>query len=128
MNVAALSRQQADEMRQLVFDASGEPRVGERIKAQMNRAWENLGRPKFWRVRAAWNGEAGCWSGVAIREFQARHNVWREQQETKARANAAALATLIEAINADNPNMDSGTAALLQRALRDMGATDSPVA
>lgn len=128
MNVAALSRQQADEMRQLVLDASGEPRVGERIKAQMNRAWENLGRPKFWRVRAAWNGEAGCWSGVAIREFQERHRSWREKQETQARAKASVVAQLIEAINANNSDMDSGTSALLQRALRDLGSTDRPVA
>jgi hypothetical protein len=128
MNAASLAHMQAREMQDLVRNAAGDPQMGERIKAQINRAWENLGRPKAWRVRAAWNGEAGCWSGVACLEFKERYRVYREQQETRARARSAAALTIIEAIDADNPNLDRRTADLLRRAHAALGGVDRTVA
>ena len=54
------------EARSLVRDAACPVTPGETVKAQMRRAWDNLGCWHWWRVRAAWNGEAGCWSALLL--------------------------------------------------------------
>ena len=45
-----------EEMQAIVFEAAAPIEPGETVKGQMVRAWKNLGRPPFWRVRAAWWG------------------------------------------------------------------------
>ncbi|UDL95477.1 hypothetical protein LGH83_04450 [Lichenihabitans sp. PAMC28606] len=47
---------------------------GESIKAQLRRAWVNLGRPPMWRLRAGWYSDnAGNWSAAAVADFQSRY-------------------------------------------------------
>ncbi len=62
----------ADELRRLVREAAKPVEAGETIKAQIRRAWMTLGRPDYWRVRAAWHGEAGRWTASAVEDFRAR--------------------------------------------------------
>lgn len=83
----------AADMQSIVFAASEPIRPGESVKAQIRRAWEALGRPPHWRVRAAWYSEAGCWSGSAVRDFEARDHKRRlkekaAQQHAKQAADA----------------------------------------
>jgi hypothetical protein len=62
----------ACELRRLVREAAQPVAAGESIKGQIRRAWIALGRPDFWRVRAAWHGEAGKWTASAVEDFRAR--------------------------------------------------------
>ncbi len=82
MNTAASAV--AKRMQFIVRDAAMPVAPGDKIKAQVNRAWANLGRPRLWRVIAAWKGEAGCWSGAATYEFEQRYAAWRERQARRA--------------------------------------------
>lgn len=85
----------AEEARSIVMMAAEPIPAGDTVKAQMRRAWERLGRPAWWRIRAAWYGEAGCWSATAIEEFRQRANRWQSRQEAGAREEAHALATVL---------------------------------
>lgn len=71
----------AADMQSIVFAASEPIRPGESVKAQIRRAWEALGRPPHWRARAAWYREAGCWSGQAVRDFEARDHKRRLKEK-----------------------------------------------
>ncbi|MCW6512621.1 hypothetical protein [Lichenifustis flavocetrariae] len=57
---------------------------GEGVKTQLRRAWENLGRPPFWRVRAGWYDSAGSWSASAVKDFQARYLAMLERERRRA--------------------------------------------
>lgn len=65
----------------IVHDAAQPVTPGENIKAQMLRAWTALGRPPFWRLRAAWHGEAGRWSAAALEDLRARDKARRRTGE-----------------------------------------------
>lgn len=85
----------AAEMQSLVRDAATPVRGGETVKGQMRRAWSALGRPDFWRVRSAWHGEAGRWTGDAIEDFRARGRqlaATRAERGSQERAGAPAKA------------------------------------
>jgi hypothetical protein len=85
----------AADMQSIVFAASEPIRPGESVKAQIRRAWEALGRPPYWRVRAAWYREAGCWSGEAVRDFEARDHKRRlKEKAAQQHASHAAVALL----------------------------------
>ncbi len=77
--------------------STAEPvRPGESIGAQINKVWERWGRPPFWRVKAAWYGEAGCFSAAAARDIQDRFVRWRKAEARRA-ASAAQTETLLRA-------------------------------
>ena len=69
---------------------------GETVAAQMRRSWERLGRPAWWRLKAAWYGEAGSFSAQAASDLQDRFVRWREAEARRA-ASAAATQTLLRA-------------------------------
>ena len=81
------------EMRRLAREAAVPVHPGETIKAQQRRGWEALKRPPFWRFRAAWYGEAGCWSAVAFEDLR-RRNAERRKKEAKARETAMGLSEI----------------------------------
>lgn len=84
----------AVEMRTLVLASSVPVEPGETVKAQMRRGWGALGKPAWWRFKAAWYGEAGGWSAVAVDDFRSR-DARRRNKEAKVRDNAnAAIAAL----------------------------------
>lgn len=122
----------AVEMQTLVLDAAEPVRAGETIKSQQRRAWERLQRPAFWRLRAAWYGEAGCWSGTAIEDMR-RRSAARLQKEAKQREHVDKLGTLFAGVAA---RLQAGTDAdfhqhdidALLHAARALGAGDLPVA
>lgn len=118
-----------DRMRFVVREAAMPVTAGETIKAQMNRAWASLGRPKFWRVRAAWNGEAGCWSARACREFESRYEAFKAKGKRAADGEArklaavyTALATRLEATDAEFHRSDIAALLDLARRLGDPAA------
>lgn len=119
------------EMQEIVRDAAGSVRAGETVKAQMRRAWERLRRPSWWRLRAAWYGEAGCWSGKAIEDLRRRAAALGEK-EAKARDEASELGGLYAAIAArlheTDPDFHSHDIAALEQAARRLGAVDRAVA
>lgn len=85
----------ASEARRLVMSAAEPVSPGETVKAQMRRAWERLGRPSWWRLKAAWYGEAGCWSAAALEDLRQRVERWTARQEERGRAEAENLATIL---------------------------------
>jgi hypothetical protein len=102
-----MSSSLALEMQALVREAAQPVPSGKNVKWQVRQAWDNLGRPPQWRVRAAWYGEAGCWVGRAIEDFRARHAAWKAKQEAKADAAIetaiARFAAIREALAASDP-------------------------
>lgn len=116
----------AAEMKEIVFAAAAPAKVGERQKAQLVRAWEALSKPPFWRVKAAWQGAAGSWTGVAIEDMRQRDRA-RRQREESARDAAADLGALYAAI-ARRPDMDRARADHLLDVAGALGAVDRPVA
>lgn len=67
----------ADDLKAKVREAAGSG-AGRTIKAQQNDAARNLCYPiGHWRVKAAWKGEAGCWSAAAVEEFNYRFEAWK---------------------------------------------------
>lgn len=119
------------EMRRIVQHAASPVQPGETIKAQQRRAWEALKRPPFWRLRAAWYGEAGSWSAVAADDLR-RRDAERRRKEAKARDQASELAALYQGIAARLSSTDADfhrhdVAALLDAA-RSLGAGNSAVA
>ena len=57
---------------------------GETVAAQMRKSWERLGRPKWWRLKAAWYGEAGSFSAAAAQDIQNRFLAWREAEAKRS--------------------------------------------
>lgn len=57
---------------------------GECRKSQLNRGWAAAGRPSFWRFRAGYYGEAGCWSAAAVRDFQTRYQAHLDREARRA--------------------------------------------
>ena len=92
MSSAVAARMQA-----IVYDAANPVSPGEKIKAQINKAWANLGRPRFWRVIAAWKGEAGSWSGAACYDFEARYAALQARKARIAKEGDLAHAAKLEA-------------------------------
>ena len=119
------------EMKQIVRSASEPISAGETVKGQMRRAWERLRRPPWWRVKAAWYGEAGRWSGQAIEDMRRRYET-RQSKEAKGRAQATELGQLYAAIADRLAETDAHfhreDIAGLKHAARALGALDSPVA
>lgn len=111
----------AAEMRRIVIDAAG-PSKGVTIKGQMRAAWQALGRPPFWRLRAAWYGEAGRWSGEAIEDFRRRHRR-RLGKEANARGEAdkaiAVLRSLRDSYAAIDPDFYRDQILAIERTLGD---------
>ena len=88
----------AQEMRKTVIEAA-EPGVpGEGVKSTLQRAHRNLGRPKFWRVRAAWKGEAGDWAGWALDDFRERIDALRRQRRKRDLKEAADVGNRIASL------------------------------
>ena len=85
----------ASEAQRLVMGLSEPVAAGETVTAQMRRAWERLGRPSWWRIRAAWYGEAGCWSAAAVEDLRQRADRWAAREEARGRDEAHALATVL---------------------------------
>lgn len=83
----------------MVKEAAEPVLPGEKIKAQINRACSALGYPMgHWRIRAAWNREADCWSARALRELEDRYQSWRVRQKKKADMEAAKAAAVFTAL------------------------------
>jgi len=70
----------AREMKEIVEETGSSVPPGSGVKALLRAAWEGLDRPTFWRVRAAWHGDAGRWSGEAIDDFRQRKRRWQQRQ------------------------------------------------
>jgi hypothetical protein len=122
----------AAEMRSLVLHAAEPVTAGETIKAQQRRAWERLSRPSFWRLRAAWYGEAGCWSARAVEDMR-RRDAARRQKEAKQREHVDKLGTLFAGVAARlqaGPHADfhQHDVDALLHAARALGARPFPVA
>jgi hypothetical protein len=121
----------AAEMQLLVREAAASIAPGETIKAQMRRAWLALGRPATWRLRAAWYGEAGCWSARAVEDMRARA-ARAATQEEKGRAKAAELAAIYHGAAARLAQTDADfhreQIAGLEHAARAVGGLDRAVA
>jgi len=121
----------AAEMQAIVFDAAQPIRPGDTVKAQQRRAWGTLGRPPFWRLRAAWYGEAECWSGKAIEDLRRRARA-RQAKEENAREQAQQLgstyAAVSESLRKEDPDKYRGRADEFQRLADRIGALDSAVA
>jgi hypothetical protein len=83
----------ADEMQRIAHTAAEPVKGGETVKRQMGRAWEALGHPAWWRLRAAWNGLAGPWRGTAHEDFR-RRDAERRRKENAASASAGDLGGL----------------------------------
>jgi hypothetical protein len=94
----------ASEAQRLVMGAAEPVSAGETVKAQMRRAWERLGRPSWWRIRAAWYGEASCWSAAALEDLRNRAGRWSDKQRESGRAEAENLAAVLSRfLEADAP-------------------------
>lgn len=121
----------AAEMQSIVFSAAEPIRAGDTVKAQQRRAWSALGRPPFWRLRAAWYGEAECWSGGAIEDLRRRARA-RQAKEEHAREQAQQLgstyAAFAESLRAEDANRYGDHADGFERLARRLGSVDRPVA
>ena len=83
----------ATDMRAIALAFMGTRRPGESVKVWLNRGWEAAWRPPFWRFRAAFHGEAGCWSAQAVADFQQRYRrlVAAQRRQVEHEAAKAAL-------------------------------------
>lgn len=122
----------AAEMQTVVLRAAEPVLAGETIKSQQRRAWERLQRPSFWRLRAAWYGEAGCWSARAVEDMR-RRDAARRQKEAKARDHIDQLGTLFAGVAARlqaGPHADfhQHDVDALLHAARALGVGDIPLA
>ncbi len=80
----AMSEAIAAEVRTICRHAAEPIQPGESIKQQLRRAWDNLQRPPFWRLRSGWYGEGGVWSAAAVADFQRRYRMLVEHHATRA--------------------------------------------
>ena len=114
------------EAQRLVQSAAEPIRPGETVKAQMRRAWMNLGRPAFWRVKAAWYGEAGCWSAAAMQDLREREARWSSREleagREEARALLAVLSRLAQSEAEVAPAADRSAIAEARELIRRLGA------
>ena len=83
-----MSKTIADELQSCVRLPATPIMPGETVSAQMRRAWERLGRPKWWRLKACWYGEAGTFSAAAAVDIQNRFVAWREADARRAASSA----------------------------------------
>jgi len=88
----------AQEMREAVIEAAQPAVPGESVKATLLRAHRNLGSTKFWRVRAAWKGEAGDWSATAVEEFRGKLNALRVERDKRKYAAATVMGQRLRAM------------------------------
>ena len=125
-----LRQQISQEMREIVEVAAGSGVPGEYVKETLRRAHRNLGRPKFWRVQAAWKGEAGDWSGWAIEDFRERSNDLRTQREKRKYAQASAMGARLremrDGLARTDPEFFGPQIDALEWALRGGSSADKP--
>lgn len=110
----------AAEMRSIALSAAEPVRPGETIKGQLRRATTRL-QATAWRVRAAWYGEAGCWSGSAVEDFRRRAARLNRQTTEAARADqmeADRLEVLADRLERSDPEMGRELARPLRHAAR----------
>ena len=117
----------AGEMRGIVQRAAAPVVPGDTVKTQMRRAWQALGRPPFWRLRAAWYGEAAGWSARAVDDLR-RRNLEREARALEhANKAAATLHSLRAAYAAGDADFHREQIVALDAALAEMGDRPRPV-
>lgn len=127
----------ACEMQGIVFEAAEPVRAGETVKRQMRRAYERLISVtgliplREWRVISAWKGEAGCWGGVAVKDFERRRDELRAKRariEEAGRATAADLGIVYwsaaQRLRAIDEDFHRGEITRLERAACDLGYSD----
>lgn len=127
----------AIDMQAVAYEAAEPVKAGETVKRQMRRAYDELASVvgviplKEWRVRAAWKGEAGCWGGKAVRDFERRRvelRAKRDRAREKARAKARELASIYSAaaerLRIIDANFHSNEITRLERLVREIGAVD----
>ena len=83
-----MSKQIASELQSCVRLPAQPILAGETVAAQMRRSWERLGRPKWWRFKASWYGEAGTFSAAATLDLQQRFLAWRDTEARRAASSA----------------------------------------
>lgn len=128
---APVSEALAVEMQEIARAAAKPLAAGDSIKTQMRRAWAALGRPTFWRLRAAWYGEAGCWAGAAIEEFRSRDAARRRKEEAlrgQAADNRRRRAAIAQMVVSENEELHRRAAARLERRRVGTGDAGRPVA
>lgn len=108
-----MSNRIADDLQSCVRIPATPILPGETVAAQMRRSWERLGRPKWWRLKAAWYGEAGSFSAVAAQDLQQRFVAWRDAESRRVASAAATEHARQAATDRD-----------LLRRLRDQHATE----
>ena len=116
----------------MVREAAEPVSPGSTIKAQMRSAARALRYPDgHWRIRAAWNGEAGCWLAVAFDELCERYRGWKERQEARLRAKEQTLAALYESIatrlGCEDAEFHQRSIAELLDVARSLRGTDSSI-
>lgn len=122
----------AIEAQEMVREAAKPIRAGATVKEQMRDAARSLGYGRaFWRVRAAWYGEAGSWSASAFRDLQQRYSAFKRRGEARACANAdvarARLVALRAALAATDEDFHREQIVALDAALAAMGDGDRAV-
>jgi hypothetical protein len=109
------------EAQSIVRKAAEPVPAGMTVKGQLRMASRALGYPEgFWRVRAAWHGEAGCWSASALEDLRARFRRWQDKQNTKARAADLTHAARLEAVAAALESKDADFYRTEAESLRDL--------
>lgn len=110
------------EMQAIVWGAAEPIQPGDTVKAQQRRAWAALRNPPWWRLRAAWYGEADCWSARAVEDMRQRDRARRER-EAKLRDAAEDLGALYARI-ARHPDLDRARAGRMLDLAGALGAVD----
>lgn len=127
----AIAQSLADEMQGIVFGAAQPVRPGDTVKAQMRRAWTELARPPFWRLRAAWYGEAGFWRGYSHEDMRRRHAERLRKEASNADANRdrtlTVLGTLRTAYAVADPDLYREQILALEHELRRAGVELPPL-
>lgn len=123
----------AAEMQAIAFRAAEPLRPEEKVKARIRRAHSVLqsvfpGTPlKFWRVKAAWEGEAESWVGRAHEDMRERDRALQKKIEAgRAKANELAVifATAAERLRHIDPDFYREQIAEHERSARALGAVD----
>ncbi|MDX7953738.1 hypothetical protein P7D22_21470 [Lichenihabitans sp. Uapishka_5] len=89
-----------EELFTISHGAVGRIAAGMSVKAQLQQAWTNLGRPSWWRLKSAWYRDgSGAWSAAAVFDFQERYRRFLAQEQARVdhqRAMDAAKHLVIE--------------------------------